>query len=83
MFWDNNDDTSISNKTEDIEEITLEINPDDQVDFDMLSEEQFNEDHHFAEVINDDKEEMHEVRLLRLLEEYKNEKIKTKPFQLK
>jgi len=83
MFWDNNDDTSISNKTEDIEEITLEINPDDQVDFDMFLEEQFNEDHHFAEVINDDKEEMHEVRLLRLLEEYENEKIKTKPFQLK
>jgi len=61
MFWDNNDDTSISNKTEDIEEITLEINPDDQVDFDIFLEEQLNKDHCFAEVINDDKEEMHEV----------------------
>jgi len=41
---------------------------------DIFSEEQFNEEHHFAEVINDDQEEMHEIRLLRLLEEYENEK---------
>ena len=60
----------------------MEINPDDQVDFDMLLEEQFNEDHCFVEVINDDKEEMHEVRLLRLLEEYENEKNQNKAISI-
>jgi len=39
IFWDNNDDTSISNETEDIEDSTLEINPDDQVDLDIFLEE--------------------------------------------
>jgi len=59
----------------------VEINLDDQVNFDILLEEQLDDYHGFAEVVNGDKDKMNESSLLRLLKEYKNEKFKTKPFQ--
>jgi len=74
QFWVN-DSSNSSNKSHiTSEESRLELNLEDQVGFDIFIEEQLNEDHCLAEVVNGDKQEMNESSLLRLLEQYKNEK---------
>jgi len=52
QFWDNNDMSNISNKSQDNEESIVELNPDNLVDFDILFEEQLNDDNGFAKVVN-------------------------------